>query len=108
MANVTKVLFSGELASCCPKDFAVKNMQGYSVHVITANVCLCNASMTCCDLSLQCDTFTEAAHGYATGLKGVLARVIGSAKATPAACFDTCCNQITEACHGFTEGEKGS
>lgn len=77
------------------------------VQVNYVECCLCASVFADECVSLTCDTITEAAHGYATGLKGTLSVQTGCAVTTPSACISAACNLITEACHGLTTGEKG-
>ena len=104
----SKRLFSSQnIAGSATANIDIPEHKYVSIQVAISEACLCAASVVCEDISLSANSYTEPCHGFATGLKGTLAAVIGCALATPAACFDTCCNVITEACHSFTTGERG-
>lgn len=78
-----------------------------SIQINVSETCLSVASLVCECISLTSNSYTEPCHGYATGLKGVLAAVIGCAAVVPSACISVCCDSFTLACHGLTEGERG-
>ena len=105
----TKGLFNDEkVAGNSKKVFSLRQgLTGAAIQVIIAEDCLCVSTLLDECISLACNSYTEVAHGYETGLRGVLAAVTGCALATPSACISTACCTITEACHGFTAGERG-
>lgn len=104
----TKRLFDSEVvAGSSAKTFDISDKKGVAIQLGITESCLCTSVFKDECVSLVCDTITETAHGYATGLKGTLSIQIGCAAATPSACISTACCLITEACHGFIAGERG-
>lgn len=104
----TKKIFDSEVvAGSKAQVFSISDKRGASIQVGITESCLSTSVFLDECISLSQDTITEAAHGYATGLKGTLSVQAGCAKATPSACISTACCLVTEACHAFTTGERG-
>lgn len=111
IVNKTKSLFAAEsVAGNSKKVFSMRGgIKGAAIQVVITADCLSVSTVLDECVSLACNSYTDVAHGFETGLKGTFAAVIGCASTTPAACVAICACRITitEACHGYTKGERG-
>lgn len=81
-----------------------------SIQAVATESCLAVSTMLDECVSVACNSYTEAAHGFETGLKGTLAAVVACcAAAVIAACVAVACcvATFTLAGHGLTSGERG-
>lgn len=109
LRSSSKRIISECVAGVKVSTFDISQYKHVSIQVKATAACLPTASVVCEDLSLSCNSYTEASHGYVTGLKGVLAAVTGCAAVVASACIAvaSCVATFTLACHGLTTGERG-
>ena len=110
----TKGLFSAtNVAGNSKKVFSLRGgLKGAAIQVVIVEDCLCVSTVLDECVSLACNSYTDTAHGFETGLKGTFAAVVGCAECqahTAWTISGDCCNiaTVTEACHSLTTGERG-
>ena len=110
----TKGLFSAtNVAGNSKKVFSLRGgLTGAAIQVVIVEDCLCVSTVLDECVSLACNSYTDTAHGFETGLKGTFAAVVGCAECqahTAWTISGDCCNiaTVTEACHSLTTGERG-
>lgn len=109
-----KIFQSEEVAGNSKKVFSLRGgLTGAAIQVSIVEACLSVSTFVDEDIDLADNSYVDVAHGFETGLKGVLAAVVACcAVAQTQACWTIsggCCNiaTVTEAAHGLTTGERG-
>ncbi len=103
-----KIFQSEEVAGNSKKVFSLRGgLTGAAIQVSIVEACLSVSSFVDEDIDLADNSYVDVAHGFETGLKGVLAAVASALKLTPSGCFSVGCDEITEVAHGFVVGERG-
>lgn len=104
----TKAVLTGSIADNTVGYFSLrKGINGVGIQVKFSEDCVSPNSTVDEDIDLTNDTFTDASHGYETGLIGSLSVVIGCAEVL--ATGDVTCGACTAFAisHTLTAGEKG-
>ena len=104
----TKSLFAGtKVAGNSKAVFSLREgLKGAAIQVVIIEDCLSVSSLVDEDLSLAANSYTDVDHGFETGLKGVLAAVVGCVACIASASINICTDLVTECCHGYTTGER--
>lgn len=106
----TKSLFSGtKVAGNSKAVFSLREgLKGAALQVVITE-CATSASIFLDEcISLTCNSITEVAHGYETGLAGALTVQIGTADTTTDPCISLACDSFTVCpAHDLTSGESG-